>query len=92
MGVNDGAPDPPVLVRASGWSDELAPARQQWQNESEKLALHFLRVLFWLPAVLLPLLVLEPSLQLWRQSSERVKLEEVDELVEAVTENRRSQR
>ena len=55
-------------------------------ERSEKLVLHFLRVLFWLPAVLLPLLVLELSPQLWRQSSERVKQEEEDvELVEAAS-------
>ena len=78
--------NPPVLVRASELFDEPVRARLLWQNESDALVLHSLPLLFWLPAVLLPLLFPELSQQLWQQSPERARLEEVNvELTEAVS-------
>ena len=67
--------NPTVFVRASEWFDELVQAHQ-WLNESEKLALHSLEGPSGLPAVPLPLPLLELSQQFERQSSERVKFEE----------------
>ena len=65
------------------WFDELVRAHQ-WQNESEKLALHSLGEPSGLPAVPLPFPLLELSQQLERRSSERVKFEEAGvEQVEA---------
>ena len=76
----------PDLAQVVEWFDELVLARLQWQNKNGMLLPHSLQVLSWLPVVLLPLLSLELSQQLSKQSSERVELEGVDvELVEAAT-------
>ena len=78
--------NPPVLVRASEEFDELVQGHQ-WQKEIEKIALRSIGGPSRLPAVPLPLPLLELSQQLERQSSERVKFEEAGvEQVEAAIE------
>ena len=85
--------NPPVLVRASEWSDEPVQAHQ-WQKEILKIALHSLVEPAKQLVVLLPLPLLGLSQQLEKQRSERVKFEEASvKQVEAATEKKqKSQR